>query len=123
MTAREIVETLGKSIRMIQKCVKKLFPEYIQKGETAHFNKTEVTTIKYNLAKNYEVTHQPKIKLEAEMLIQQALTLQQEKIKYLQVENSVMKPKADYYDALVADEHLTNFRDTAKELGITEKSL
>ena len=33
-----------------------------------------------------------------------------------------MKPKAEYFDALVERETLTNFRDTAKELGITIKS-
>lgn len=32
-----------------------------------------------------------------------------------------MKPKEDYYDALVARNHLTNFRDTAKELKVKQK--
>lgn len=31
------------------------------------------------------------------------------------------KPKADYYDSLIDCEHLTNIRNTAKELGIREK--
>lgn len=33
----------------------------------------------------------------------------------------VMQPKADYFDALVERNLLTNFRDTAKELGIGER--
>lgn len=33
----------------------------------------------------------------------------------------LMTPKADYYDELVEREHLTNFRDTAKELGVKER--
>jgi Rha family phage regulatory protein len=37
------------------------------------------------------------------------------------LENSIMKPKADYFDALVDRKLLTNFRDTAKELGIKER--
>ena len=31
------------------------------------------------------------------------------------------KPKADYYDSLIDCEHLTNIRNTAKELGIKER--
>ena len=33
-----------------------------------------------------------------------------------------MSPKADYYDNLVDANHLTNFRDTAKELGVPERT-
>lgn len=32
------------------------------------------------------------------------------------------KPKADYYDSLIDREHLTSIRNTAKELGIKERS-
>ncbi len=38
----------------------------------------------------------------------------------LQIENMMMKPKADYFDELVDRNLLTNFRDTAKELGLTQ---
>lgn len=40
---------------------------------------------------------------------------------HLQVENQVMAPKADYFDKLVDRNLLTNFRDTAKQLGIAQK--
>ena len=33
-----------------------------------------------------------------------------------------MQPKADYFDALVERNLLTNFRDTAKELNVGEKT-
>lgn len=39
----------------------------------------------------------------------------------LTVDNAVMKPKADYFDELVSRNLLTNFRETAKQLGIKEK--
>ena len=39
----------------------------------------------------------------------------------LTVDNAVMKPKADYFDELVDRNLLTNFRETAKQLGIKEK--
>ena len=40
---------------------------------------------------------------------------------HLQIENQVMAPKADYFDELVDRNLLTNFRDTAKQLGIAPK--
>lgn len=39
----------------------------------------------------------------------------------LTVDNQIMKPKADYFDELVERNTLTNFRETAKELGIPPK--
>lgn len=39
----------------------------------------------------------------------------------LTVNNQIMKPKADYFDELVERNTLTNFRETAKELGIGPK--
>lgn len=50
--------------------------------------------------------------IEANKIIQE----QQEMIQQLQ-------PKAEYYDLLVERNHLTNFRDTAKELRIPERKL
>lgn len=37
------------------------------------------------------------------------------------VENQIMQPKADYFDELVDRNCLTNFRETAKELGVPPK--
>lgn len=39
----------------------------------------------------------------------------------LKVNNQVMKPKAEYFDELVDRNLLTNFRETANQLGIKEK--
>lgn len=39
----------------------------------------------------------------------------------LSVDNQIMKPKADYFDELVERNTLTNFRETAKQLGIPPK--
>lgn len=57
-----------------------------------------------------------------------ALKAEQDKNKALQiansaltVENAIAKPKADYFDELVDRNLLTNFRDTAKQLGIKQK--
>lgn len=42
-------------------------------------------------------------------------------VSSLTVENQILLPKAEYFDALVDRNLLTNFRDTAKELGIKER--
>lgn len=39
----------------------------------------------------------------------------------LTVQNAIMQPKADYFDELVERNTLTNFRETAKELGVPPK--
>lgn len=39
----------------------------------------------------------------------------------LTVKNQIMAPKADYFDELVDRNLLTNFRETAKQLGVREK--
>lgn len=41
----------------------------------------------------------------------------------LTVQNQIMQPKADYFDELVDRNTLTNFRETAKELGVPPKRL
>lgn len=44
------------------------------------------------------------------------------RISELTVQNTIMFPKARYFDELVDRNTLTNFRETAKELGISEKA-
>lgn len=46
-----------------------------------------------------------------------ALVASEERKQALELENKVMKPKADYFDDLVERNMLTGLRDTAKELG------
>ncbi|EML4474797.1 TPA: Rha family transcriptional regulator [Clostridioides difficile] len=64
---------------------------------------------------------QPKLPTTYKEALQQLLVEVEEK-EQLQLENQVMKPKADYFDALVERNLLTNIRDTAKELGVKEKT-
>ena len=60
----------------------------------------------------------------------QQLKAEQDKNKVLQIQNSrlsvdnqIMQPKADYFDELVERNTLTNFRETAAQLGIKQKQL
>ena len=41
----------------------------------------------------------------------------------LSAENEIMAPKAEYFDQLCERNTLTNFRETAKELGVKQKQL
>lgn len=50
------------------------------------------------------------------------LLVQVEENERLQIENKDMKPKAEYFDEIVDRGGLTNFRDTAKLLGVSEKA-
>lgn len=58
-----------------------------------------------------------------ERVMARALTIANKTIETLKIENSEMKPKADYFDNLVERNLLTNFRDTAKELGLRQTDL
>lgn len=40
----------------------------------------------------------------------------------LKIDNQIMKPKAEYFDDIVERKTLSNFRDTAKMLGIKQKA-
>lgn len=50
------------------------------------------------------------------------LLIQVEENERLQIENKDMKPKAEYFDEIVDRGGLTNFRGTAKLLGVSEKA-
>lgn len=52
-----------------------------------------------------------------------ALVASEEEKQRLALENTTMKPKAEYYDALVDRKCLLNFTDTAKELKIGRTAL
>lgn len=58
--------------------------------------------------------------LSNEELLAKALMVAQNVIANKDKQITEMKPKADYFDALVDRNLLTNFRDTAKELGVNQ---
>lgn len=59
---------------------------------------------------------------KALMVAQKTLADREAQISNLTVQNQIMAPKADYFDEIVDRNLLTNFRETAKQLGIGEKS-
>ena len=59
---------------------------------------------------------------KALMVAQKTLADREARLSVLTVENQIMKPKADYFDELVDRNLLTNFRETAKQLGVKERN-
>lgn len=55
------------------------------------------------------------------VVAQNTLAERDSRISELTVSNQIMQPKADYFDELVERNTLTNFRETAKELGVPPK--
>lgn len=67
------------------------------------------------MARALKVADQTIGRLQGEVLHLQAANSE------LTVQKQVMQPKADYFDELVDRNLLTNFRETAKQLGVKEK--
>ena len=59
---------------------------------------------------------------KALMVAQKTLEERDARISQLTVQNQIMQPKADYFDALVDRNLLTNLRETAKQLNIKERT-
>ena len=55
---------------------------------------------------------------KALLVAQRTLAEREARISALTVENAILQPKAEYFDELVERNTLTNFRETAKELGV-----
>lgn len=55
------------------------------------------------------------------LMAQKTIEARDVRIAALTVENQIMAPKADYFDDLVDRNLLTNFRETAKEIGAPPK--
>lgn len=58
---------------------------------------------------------------KALLVANKTLAEREARISELTVQNTIMQPKAEYFDELVDRNTLTNFRETAKELGISER--
>lgn len=60
---------------------------------------------------------------KALMVARETLARREAELSRKTVENAILQPKADYFDELVERNTLTNFRETAKQLGVKQKSL
>jgi phage antirepressor YoqD-like protein len=109
MTIKELSKVLNVSERVIQISVKELFPEIVHNGKMTYLNEYQVTKIKMKLEThhNLEGTFEVKTNLQKQLLIKQAMLLQDEIIQDLEKENEVLKkkiiedtPKVDFFDTV-----------------------
>lgn len=92
-----------------------------RKSEAKKFRKWVTSEVLPSIRKTGSYSVQPKLPSYAEALRQLADKVEEN--ERLQIENKDMKPKAEYFDELVDRNGLTNFRDTAKLFGVSEKAL
>ena len=138
MTVKEVARILGVTERTVQRHLKAIRADLdnvveVQNGIPSSISEAETTLIKKKIeasGRNDIIipSKLPKTNLEKQLLIRQAMQLQNEMIaeleaenERLKIENAEAKPKAEYYDTLIDRGNSTNLRNTAKELGIPEK--
>lgn len=138
MTVKEVSEILGVTERTVQRHLKSIRDGLdnvveVQNGIKSLITEKEVTLIKkkIELSGRNDVINPaalPKTNLEKQLLIRQAMQLQNEMIaeleaenKQLKIENEQQKPKVEYFDTLINRGNSTNIRNTAKELKIPER--
>lgn len=136
MTIKELSNILGVSRDLVEKRIKELYPGKMKKGVTTKLNQVEATAIKLRISQNSSIAtsddrrklaEMPKTNLEKELIIQQALMLQQEKIITLQDEVAALKniaieqkPKADFYDAVTKTDKWLTMKEVADILNVPE---
>ena len=73
-----------------------------------------------NRLEQYEKGNQASYQIDDPIARAEAWIAEQKEKQALMLENKEMKPKADYFDNLVERNTLTNFRDTAKQIGLKQ---
>jgi DNA-binding Lrp family transcriptional regulator len=88
MTVKETADVLGVSVETVRANGKALFPNLFVNGKTTYLNEEQVTAIKLRIQGHHNLQNTLEVKnaatdLEKELVIQQALVYQQEKIERL----------------------------------------
>lgn len=130
MTTKQLAESLGVTPQTIRDTVERLglansILQVKIRGQNSYaFNEAQATAIKLELQNHSKVNSlSPKTALERQLIIKQAMQIQQEIIDELKAENEAMKPKAIAYDEFVAREKFCNFTDAANYLHIKRNEL
>jgi phage antirepressor YoqD-like protein len=115
MTTKEVANILGVSVETVRANGKELFPDLFVNGKTTYLNEVQCTAIKMKIEKHHNLQStlevMPKTNLEKQLLIKQAMILQNEIIAELQAENEkqkqlLLEQKADveFSQTIQADE-------------------
>lgn len=130
MTVKEVADALKVTERTIRNYVTKL--RHVLSGVKNKqggylFNEKDVTLIKLTLEKNQHldnVNNLPKTALDKQLLIKQAMFLQNEMIEELQGQITTLKPKAKLAELAIRDEkEHYSIRDAGKHLGLKQKEM
>lgn len=120
------VDTLGGAQEMIAVNESGLYTVILRsdKPEAKPFRRWVTSEVLPSIRKNggyiagQERMSAEELMAKALLVAQQTLADREARISTLTVQNAIMQPKADYFDELVERNTLTNFRETAKELGV-----
>ena len=126
MTVKQVSEVLQVSTETIKRAIREMMPEKMKTGVTTQLNEAEATAVKLHIEKNphlHSTVQAVKTDLEKELIIQQAMQFQQEKIATLEIENAEMKPKAISYDTFLSSENLHSVNEAAKLVGTGQNKL
>lgn len=133
MTILELSRALMISRDLIEKRINELFPGKMKKGVKTILNEYEVTAIKIRIQENTslatsddrrKLVDMPKTDLEKELLIQQAMMFQAEKIQSMQLQIDTLKPKAALADKALRDEkEHYSITEAGKHLSIRQKEI
>lgn len=124
-----LIDSMGRSQEMTIISESGLYNVILRsdKPEAKPFRKWVTAVVLPSIRKNggyiagQEELSSQELMAKALLVAQKTLTDRDARIKELTAQNQIMQPKAEYFDELVARNLLTNFRETAKELGIKEK--
>ena len=124
-----LIDSVGRSQEMTIISESGLYNDILRsdKPEAKPFRKWVTAVVLPSIRKNggyiagQEELSPQELMAKALLVAQKTLTDRDARIKELTAQNQIMQPKAEYFDELVARNLLTNFRETAKELGIKEK--
>lgn len=130
MTVKEVAHALKVTERTIRNYVTKLRHDLsgVKNKQGGYlFNEKDVTLIKLTLEKNQHldnVNNLPKTALDKQLLIKQAMFLQNEMIEELQGQITTLKPKAKLAELAIRDEkEHYSIRDAGKHLGLKQKEM
>ena len=108
MTVKEVADALGVSRDLVEKRIRELMPDRMKQGETTYLTEAEVTAIKMRIEQNSslatsddrrKLADMPKTVLEKQLLIRQAMALQDEMIAELQSQLALAAPKVESFEA------------------------
>lgn len=136
MTVKEVGEILEVSKDTVLNCIKRIMPTKLQHGVTTVLNEQEVACISKELKSNKAVTDRLTVevcstvkntttKLEVianyKKATEQLIIMLDNENTELKQKIAALAPQAQIASDFIDRKHLTNFRDSANVLGITQK--